>query len=267
MNHPHPSAINSGNSKLRACPTGLDPHRMPKHVAIIMDGNGRWAKAKGLPRVMGHRAGVESLKRTLRLCSDWGICALTVYAFSTENWSRPGEEVNFLMTLFERVLQRELESLQREQVRIRFLGDLQILPSRLQELIEEATHLTANNRGIHFNVCTNYGGRRELVIAAQRLAERAAKGDLDPSLIDENIFASELFTASEVDPDLLIRTSGEMRVSNFLLWQLAYAEIHICDVMWPDFDATALREAIADYQSRHRRFGGLGPVPSGLSES
>ena len=263
----HSSAFHIENARLRACPTGLDPHRIPYHIAVIMDGNGRWAKAKGLPRIMGHRAGVESLKRTLRLCSDWGIRALTVYAFSTENWSRPGDEVNFLMALFERVLQRELESLQREQVRIRFFGELEVLPIRLQELIEEATALTASNTGIHFNVCTNYGGRRELVLAAQKLAERAAKGELDPALIDENVYAAELFTGKESDPDLLIRTSGEMRVSNFLLWQLAYAEIHICDVLWPDFDATALREAIADYQLRRRRFGGLDPVPSDFSES
>ena len=257
-----PSSFNTDESRLSACPIGLDPHRMPQHVAVIMDGNGRWAKAKGLPRIMGHRAGVEALKRTLRLCSDWGIGALTVYAFSTENWTRPGDEVKFLMALFERVLQRELASLQQEQVRIRFLGDLEALPARLQGLIAEATESTAMNTGIHFNVCTNYGGRRELVLAAQKLAERSAKGELDPALIDENLFAAQLFTACEVDPDLLIRTSGEMRVSNFLLWQLAYAEIYICDVLWPDFDSTALREALADFQSRCRRFGGLDPVPS-----
>lgn len=225
-----------------------------------MDGNGRWAQARGLPRVMGHRAGVEALKTTLRLCSDWGIGALTAYAFSTENWSRPGDEVNFLMTLFERVLQRELEALEQEQVKIRFLGDLEALPERLQTLIEEATERTSANSGIHFNVCTNYGGRRELVLVAQKLAERAALGDLDPSLIDENIFAAELFTAGEVDPDLLIRTSGERRISNFLLWQLAYAEIHVTDVCWPDFDAQALKQALVDYQARCRRFGGLDPM-------
>ena len=225
-----------------------------------MDGNGRWAQARGLPRVMGHRAGVEALKTTLRLCSDWGIGALTAYAFSTENWSRPGDEVNFLMTLFERVLQRELEALEQEKVKIRFLGDLEALPERLQTLIEEATERTSANSGIHFNVCTNYGGRRELVLVAQKLAERAALGDLDPSLIDENIFAAELFTAGEVDPDLLIRTSGERRISNFLLWQLAYAEIHVTDVCWPDFDAQALKQALVDYQARCRRFGGLDPM-------
>lgn len=238
-------------------PAELDPSRMPAHVAVIMDGNGRWAQARGLPRVMGHRAGVEALKSTLRLCSDWGVKALTAYAFSTENWSRPGDEVNFLMTLFERVLQRELHALEAEQVRIRFLGDLEQLPPKLQALIAEATERTAANTGIHFNVCTNYGGRRELVLAAQALATRAARGDLDPSTIDENTLAAELFTAGEQDPDLLIRTSGERRISNFLLWQLAYAEIHVTDVFWPDFNRESLLLALLDYQGRQRRFGGL----------
>jgi undecaprenyl diphosphate synthase len=238
-------------------PRQLDPARLPAHVAVIMDGNGRWARQRGLPRVMGHRAGVEALKRTLRLCSDWGIGALTAYAFSTENWSRPGEEVTFLMALFERVLERELEGLEREQVRIRFLGDLEQLPSGLQNLITEATNRTATNSGIHFNVCTNYGGRRELVRAARRLAERVQAGELDAAAIDEASFAAELHTAGEVDPDLLIRTSGEHRISNFLLWQLAYAELHITDVLWPDFNAEALQAALEDYQNRNRRFGGV----------
>ena len=256
-------AAHSDDPKLRRLPADLDASRLPAHIAVIMDGNGRWAKARGLPRVMGHRAGVEALKTTLRLCSDWGVSALTAYAFSTENWSRPGDEVNFLMTLFERVLQRELEALEAEQVRIRFLGDLQALPSRLQDLIAEATARTAANAGIHFNVCTNYGGRRELVRAARHLAEQVANGELDPAQIDENRLAAELFTAGEQDPDLLIRTSGERRISNFLLWQLAYAEIHVTDVFWPDFDHAALLTALRDYQSRSRRFGGL----EGWSES
>ena len=254
----YPSVISADNSKeVSPLPKGLDSHRMPDHIAIIMDGNGRWAKAKGLPRTLGHTAGVESLKNTLRLCSDWGVGALTVYAFSTENWSRPSEEVNVLMTLFESVLRRELTNLKREEVKINFLGDLDPLPIALRDLINESVESTSINKGIHFNVCTNYGGRRELVLAAQKLAERSVKGELDPSLIDENVFASELFTASEVDPDLLIRTSGEKRISNFLLWQLAYAEIHVTDVLWPDFDADALTKALLDYQSRRRRFGGV----------
>ena len=247
----------SDDARIEACPAEINPQRLPAHVAVIMDGNGRWAQSRGLPRVMGHRAGVEALKATLRRCSDWGVKALTAYAFSTENWSRPGDEVNFLMTLFERVLERELQALEAERVRIRFLGDLEPLPSRLQSLIEEATQRTASNDGIHFNVCTNYGGRHELVIAARRLAERAASGELDPSEIDEHTLAGELFTAGEIDPDLLIRTSGEHRISNFLLWQLAYAEIHVTDVLWPDFDREALVGAFLDYQSRTRRFGGL----------
>ena len=254
----YPSVISADNTrKVSPLPSVLDRLKLPDHIAVIMDGNGRWAKARGLPRSMGHTAGVEALKTTLHLCSDWGIGALTVYAFSTENWSRPNEEVNFLMTLFESVLKRELTNLKLEEVKINFLGDLEPLPIALKELINESVESTSNNKGIHFNVCTNYGGRRELVRAAQKLAERSVKGELDPSLIDENVFASELFTASEVDPDLLIRTSGEKRISNFLLWQLAYAEIHVTDVLWPDFDADTLAEALLDYQSRRRRFGGV----------
>ncbi len=258
------SATSKEHPKILSRPSVLDEDRMPAHVAVIMDGNGRWAQAKGLPRMMGHRAGVEALKTTLRLCSDWGIGALTAYAFSTENWSRPGDEVNFLMTLFEKVLQKELDSLEKEQVVIRFLGDLKALPSRLQDLINEATKRTSTNNGIHFNVCTNYGGRHELVMAAKKLAEKCERGDMKADLIDENAFASELLTAGEVDPDLLIRTSGERRISNFLLWQLAYAEIYVTDVLWPDFDEAALTRALLDYQSRCRRFGGL--KPRGTSE-
>ena len=252
-----------GNRPSRcALPPGLDPGRLPVHVAVIMDGNGRWAGQRKLPRVMGHREGVEALKRTLRLCSDWGIGSLTAYAFSTENWNRPGEEVSFLMTLFERVLAKELKALEQEQVRIRFLGDLDQLPEGLQQLIQDATDRTASNTGIRFNVCTNYGGRRELVRAARLLAEQVARGELEPGAIDEQAFASKLLTAGEPDPDLLIRTSGEQRISNFLLWQLAYAELHITDVLWPDFDETALVTALMDFQNRQRRFGGVESVSS-----
>ena len=254
----YPYLISTDNSgEVTPLPKDLDRHRMPNHIAVIMDGNGRWAKLKGLPRTIGHTGGVEALKNTLHLCSNWGIGALTVYAFSTENWSRPREEVNFLMTLFESVLKRELTRLKLEEVKINFLGDLDPLPIALKDLIKESVESTSHNKGIHFNVCTNYGGRLELVRAAQKLAERSVKGEIDPSLIDENLFASELFTASEVDPDLLIRTSGEKRISNFLLWQLAYAEIHVTDVLWPDFNADTLTKALLDYQSRRRRFGGV----------
>ena len=255
MSRPLVTAARS--TALSLLPGDLDPGRLPAHVAVIMDGNGRWARQRGLPRVMGHRQGVEALKTTLRLCSDWGIATLTAYAFSTENWSRPGEEVSFLMTLFEGVLARELEGLEQEDVRIRFLGDLTALPAGLQNLIEAATVRTAANGGIRFNVCTNYGSRQELVHAAKELARRVQRGQLDPESINESAFASALQTAGESDPDLLIRTSGEYRLSNFLLWQLAYAELHITDVLWPDFDAEALAAALADFQRRQRRFGGV----------
>ena len=254
----YPSLIRTNDPReVSPLPKGLDRIRLPDHIAIIMDGNGRWAKAKGLPRTMGHKAGVETLKNVLYLSSNWGIGALTVYAFSTENWSRPREEVNFLMTLFESVLKRELTYLKLNEVKINFFGDIDPLPVALKDLINESVESTSNNKGIHFNVCTNYGGRRELVLAAQKLAQRSVQGELDPSLIDENLFASELFTASEADPDLLIRTSGEKRISNFLLWQLAYAEIHVTDVLWPDFNVKDLTKALLDYQSRRRRFGGI----------
>jgi undecaprenyl diphosphate synthase len=189
------------------------------------------------------------------------VGSLTAYAFSTENWSRPGEEVSFLMTLFERVLARELEGLEREQVRIRFLGELEELPRGLQDLIADATSRTAGNTGIRFNVCTNYGSRREMVRAAQKLAKLVASGELKPQEITEATFAAQLHTAGEEDPDLLIRTSGEQRLSNFLLWQLAYAELHLTDVLWPDFDAQALEGALRDFQGRQRRFGGVDPTP------
>ena len=251
------SAETKAQSLVVPLPRPIDPEKLPQHIAIIMDGNGRWANAQQLPRAMGHRAGVDALKRTLRLCSDWKIKVLTVYAFSTENWTRPKEEVNFLMTLFERVLKNEIEALNLKNVHINFLGDLDPLPSRLRDLINESIELTASNTGIKFNVCTNYGGRNELVLAAQKLAQLAVDGKLDPTLIDEKVFASELFTSSYVDPDLLIRTSGERRISNFLLWQLAYAEIHVTDTLWPDFDSISLTNALIDYQSRRRRFGGV----------
>ena len=263
-----PVSISSDKTKtLCSIPIELDPLRMPQHLAIIMDGNGRWAKGRGLPRVMGHAAGVEALKRTLRLSSDWGIEALTVYAFSTENWSRPAEEVKFLMSLFENVLKKELKTLELEQVKISFIGDISPLPDRLKGLIKEATSSTSENKGIHFNVCTNYGGRRELVLAAQKLAQKCLRGEIDPSLIDENSFASELFTAGDVDPDLIIRTSGERRISNFLLWQLAYAEFYTTDILWPDFDENALIKALVDFQTRKRRFGGLESKNSDQNET
>ena len=246
-------------SPLMALPGDLDSTRLPRHLAVIMDGNGRWAQQRHLPRVRGHQMGVQALKRLLQLCGHWGIPALTTYAFSTENWQRPDEEVNFLMALFEQVLKQELNELDQAQVRLRFLGDLDGLPRGLQEHITQATARTARHDRVHLNVCTNYGGRHELVQVARRLARDVRQGVLDPDDINEARFANLLLTAGDPDPDLLIRTSGEFRISNFLLWQLAYAEIHITDVLWPDFDQVALANALRDFQQRQRRYGTVGP--------
>ncbi|MFE4105144.1 isoprenyl transferase [Almyronema epifaneia] len=236
-------------------PQELHRDRLPRHVAVIMDGNGRWAKRRGLPRIMGHRRGVDTLKKLLRCSRDWGIGALTAYAFSTENWGRPLEEVEFLMTLFERVLRQELKEMMAENVCINFVGNLKALPQSLQAEIYRAVQLTRSNAGIRFTIATNYGGRQEIVQAAQNLAVQVQKGLLQPDEIDEALFSRHLYTAGAPDPDLLIRTSGEMRISNFLLWQLAYAEFYVTDTLWPDFDVTEFHQAIAAYQQRERRFG------------
>lgn len=238
-----------------ALPKDLTPSRMPSHVAVIMDGNGRWAKSRGLPRIMGHRKGVDTLKKLLRCCRDWGVQALTAYAFSTENWGRPTREVEFLMTLFERVLRQELKEMMAEGVRIQFVGNLAALPETLQKEIDRAVKETAGNQGIRFSVATNYGGRQEILQACRAIAHQVKQGHLDPEDIDESLFSRHLYTADISDPDLLIRTSGEMRISNFLLWQLAYSEFYITDTLWPDFDTDEFYLAMKAFQKRDRRFG------------
>ncbi|MGK7943232.1 MAG: isoprenyl transferase [Microcystaceae cyanobacterium] len=240
---------------LQALPQDLDQLRLPQHIAVIMDGNGRWAKKRGLPRIMGHQKGVDTLKSLLRCCRDWGIPALTAYAFSTENWGRPTEEVEFLMTLFERVLRRELKEMQEENVRIRFVGNLEALPESLQQEIDRSMEDTKENTGIQFSVATNYGGRQEILHACQAIAQQAKEGTLNPEQIDEALFEKHLYTKGLINPDLLIRTSGEMRVSNFLLWQIAYAEIYVTQTLWPDFDRSEFHKALLAYQQRERRFG------------
>lgn len=244
-------------SLLTELPTDLDPAFLPHHVAVIMDGNGRWAKARGWARAWGHRRGVDALKRLLRCCKDWGIPALTAYAFSTENWNRPAEEVDFLLALFERVLRAEMAEMHREGVRIRFVGDLERLPLSLQEEIHRAMTATADNQGVQFSVATNYGGRQEILQACRRLAEQVKQGHLDPTDIDESLFSQHLYTHDLQDPDLLIRTSGEQRLSNYLLWQMAYTEQYFTQTFWPDFDREGFHQALLSYQSRQRRFGGL----------
>ncbi len=240
---------------LKDLPTDLDQTRLPKHIAVIMDGNGRWAKRRGLPRIMGHQRGVDTLKDLLRCCRDWGIPALTAYAFSTENWGRPLEEVEFLMTLFERVLRLELQEMMAENVRIRFVGNLDVLPPSLQLEISRSMEDTEKNTGVQFTVATNYGGRQEIVQGCRAIAAQVKQGLLNLEDIDEGLFESYLYTQGIPDPDLLIRTSGEMRLSNFLLWQLAYAEIYVTPTLWPDFDRQILHQALLDYQQRERRFG------------
>ncbi len=240
---------------LQELPVDLQREKLPRHVAVIMDGNGRWAKTRGMPRIMGHRRGVDALKDLLRCCRDWGIPALTAYAFSTENWGRPLEEVEFLMTLFERILHQELAEMMAENVKIRFVGNLDALPRSLYAEIEKSMIDTENNRGTQFTVATNYGGRQEILQACRAIATQVQQGTLEPDSIDETLFASHLYTHGIPDPDLLIRTSGEMRISNFLLWQMAYSEIYITDTLWPDFDRTEFHRALTDYQQRQRRFG------------
>lgn len=238
-------------------PSDLDRQRIPRHVAVIMDGNGRWAKNRGFPRIMGHQKGVDALKNLLRCCDDWGIEVLTAYAFSTENWGRPTHEVEFLMTLFERVLRRELAEMMAEDVKIRFLGDLTALPSSLQAEIAYSMDKTAHNKGIQFNIATNYGSRQEIIHACKSIVSQVQQGLIQLNDINEELFDQNLYTEGLVSPDLLIRTSGEMRLSNFLLWQMAYGEIYVTSTLWPDFDREEFHQALLDYQQRDRRFGKL----------
>lgn len=227
------------------------PTQVPYHLAIIMDGNGRWAKARGLPRLAGHRAGTENLRRILRACVRHGIKILTIYAFSTENWGRPAEEVRGLMTILEQVIERELKELHQEGVQIRHIGRAQGISPRLLKKIQQAVELTKNNDTIILNVAFNYGGRQEIIDAVRRIV----RAGIDPDQIDDALFNEHLYTAGQPDPDLIIRTSGEMRVSNFLIWQGAYAELYVTPTYWPDFDDDELQKALEHYASRERRFG------------
>ena len=231
--------------------------RLPRHVAIIMDGNGRWAQGKGLIRTAGHKAGVKTLKNILKAAIDLRIEALTVYAFSTENWKRPRPEVEFLMKLFSEYLIKELEEMNDYNVHIRFIGRMEGMPEGLQRQMREAEALMKDNTGIRFNVAANYGGQDELIRAAQSLARKAAEGKLIPEDIDAEAVEQELDTAGDPPVDLVIRTSGDQRLSNFLLWQSAYAEFYFTDVNWPDFTPACFVDALVDFAGRDRRFGGL----------
>ena len=228
---------------------------VPQHIAIIMDGNGRWARGRKLPRPLGHHAGMRAVREVVAGCLEAGVEVLTLFAFSQENWQRPAPEIEALMGLLEEYIAREADELREKQVSVRILGDLDRLGSSARAAVERVMAHTAGGDALALNLCISYSSRAEIARAARLLAEDAAAGRLDPAEIDEDRFAQHLYTAPWPDPDLLIRTSGEMRISNFLLWQLAYAELYVTPVLWPDFTRQNLFEAILDYQRRERRFG------------
>jgi undecaprenyl diphosphate synthase len=236
---------------------GLDPAQMPHHVAVIMDGNGRWAQQRGLPRIEGHRRGVQSVRSTIEECCRLGIGQLTLYCLSVENWKRPQAEIDFLMALLHEYLLAERAEIMEQNIRFSTIGRRSELPDSVLREIDENIRLSQNNTGMSLCLAINYGGRSELVDAVRGLAQQVQAGTLDPDNIDEVTIADALYTAGMPDPDLLIRTAGEMRVSNFLLWQISYAELWVTDKCWPEFDAATLQEALRDYSGRVRRFGGL----------
>jgi undecaprenyl diphosphate synthase len=240
--------------------TTIDPDRLPSHVAIIMDGNGRWASRRSLPRVAGHKAGVEAVRSTVETCARMGIRALTLYAFSAENWKRPRSEVDTLWRLLRVYLRKELPNLQQNNIRLWAIGRLEGLPRLAREELQAAIDATSANQGLQVNLAINYGGRNELVDAVNSILEEARRERrLDQLRVDDETIASHLYTKNQPDPDLLIRTSGEMRISNFLLWQIAYSELYVTETLWPDFRRIDLLKAVLDYQKRDRRFGGLSP--------
>jgi len=239
-------------------PANADPTPGPNHVAIIMDGNGRWAKARGLPRVAGHRRGADAVRRVVRGAGELGIPVLTLFAFSTENWTRPADEVNDLMGLLRHYLRNELDELRKNGAKLRVIGNREGLAADIVRDISDAENMTRSNSRIDVNICINYGARAEILQAIRSLARQVAAGELSADRIDEDLFEGELLTAGVPDPDLLIRTSGEQRISNFMLWQCAYAELVFVDTLWPDFGKEHLEQAIAEFRRRERRYGGVG---------
>ncbi len=236
---------------------GQAPIHLPVHIGIIMDGNGRWAQKRFLPRSAGHRAGAQNFRTITRYCSKIGIRYLTVYAFSTENWNRPSDEVGALLRLFKEYLEEALRDFMDENIRVRFIGDVSAFPAELRGLIQEVEEASACKTGMILNLAMNYGGRAEITRAAKKVAQEAVSGSLRPEELTEERFAQYLYTGSQPDPDLIIRPSGEERLSNFLLWQSAYAEFVYFDILWPDFKTSDLDRAIEIYSSRQRRFGGV----------
>jgi undecaprenyl diphosphate synthase len=240
----------------------LDLERLPQHIAVIMDGNGRWAQRRHLPRVAGHRAGVKAARRIIESCARLNLPCLTLYAFSLENWRRPQAEVDFLMRLLREYLSRELPSIHKNNIKLKVVGRSEQLPDIVRLDIEEGMRLTAKNTGMRLVVALNYGARAELVDAFNALLKVAKASGTSDFQADEQLISDHLYTAGLPDPDLLIRTSGEMRVSNFLLWQIAYAEMYVTETLWPDFSRECLLEALLDFQKRERRYGGLGSKPN-----
>ena len=245
------------SKKTEPAQTEVDFSRLPRHIAIIMDGNGRWARKRGLPRTAGHAAGAENFRTIATYCKDIGIDYLTVYAFSTENWKRPAEEVGAIMGLLKKYLLEAIGQMERDRVKMEFFGDLSPLTPELRELCERTREISRHYEGCQVNICLNYGGRDEIVRAARAYAQDCIDGRADPNHLSQDWFGGYLFSRGVPDPDLVIRPSGELRLSNFLLWQAAYAEFYFTDVLWPDFSKTELHRAIASYQSRDRRFGGV----------
>jgi undecaprenyl diphosphate synthase len=241
----------------RLAAAGLDPARLPRHVAVIMDGNGRWAQQRGLPRIEGHRRGVQSVRSTIEESVRLGIEQLTLFCLSTENWKRPQAELDFLMTLLREYLIKERAEIMAQNIRFTVIGRREGLPPHVLAEMDENIRVSAGNPGMTLCLAINYSGRTELVDAVRALAKRAKRGELQPADIEEETVSAALYTAGMPDPDLLIRTAGEMRVSNFLLWQISYAELWVTQKCWPDFDEATLREALKDYAQRERRFGGL----------
>jgi undecaprenyl diphosphate synthase len=246
----------------------LDPLRLPAHVAIIMDGNGRWAKQRNYPRLLGHRAGINTVRNVVEACAQLGLEALTLYAFSVENWKRPRNEVEGLWRLLRFFLRKEVSNLLRNDIQLMAIGRIESLPDAVQAELQDAIDKTSSNRGMRLNLAINYGGRTELVDAVNAMIENARnEGNLNALEVTEESIADHLYTAGQKDPDLLIRTSGEMRISNFLLWQIAYSELYVTETLWPDFSRRDLLEAISEYQNRERRFGGLARSASPVIES
>ena len=256
----------SADPEEHALVESLDFERLPRHIAVIMDGNGRWAAQRRQPRVAGHRAGIAAVREVVETSARLGLDVLTLYAFSVENWKRPKAEIKTLMGLLKRYLRSELETLLRNDIRFQVIGKTQDLPEDVQRELEAGMERTAGSGGLLFNIALNYGGRSEITDAVKRLVVDCLANGRDPESIDEEMLGSYLYTAGQPDPDLLIRTSGELRISNFLLWQIAYSEIWVTDVLWPDFRRRHMLQAISDFQKRERRYGGIAATASAHSD-